>query len=188
MASPLDLLAPPLKFGTVEHEVYRPLREIMQFMSDAGIKMVHLGLKSWTLSQKAKEGSDEPLLREELIKEAIEMVLDQQNHPLVLMCQSGVQETGLVVGCLRRLQGWCMTSCLSEYRMYAEGKSRTSSEQLIESFDTDLVALQPQHLPTWMLRHEEGDAVADLAAEIEATLGPLDDVAGPEGASNAAEN
>lgn len=77
----------------------------MQFMSDAGIKMVHLGLKSWTLSQKAKEGSDEPLLREELIKEAIEMVLDQQNHPLVLMCQSGVQETGLVVGCLRRLQG-----------------------------------------------------------------------------------
>lgn len=56
-----------------------------------------------------------------------------------------------MVGCLRKVQRWNLTSIFEEYRRYAGSKVRMLSEQFIELFDTDLVRV-PTNPPKWLLR------------------------------------
>ncbi|URE42934.1 Tyrosine phosphatase family [Musa troglodytarum] len=44
--------------------------------------------------------------------------------------------TGCVVGCLRKLQRWCLSSVFDEYQQFAAAKARVSDQRLIELFDT----------------------------------------------------
>ena len=55
---------------------------------------------------------------------------------------------GVVVGCLRKIQQWHLSSIFEEYRRYAGTKVRLQNEQFIELFDTDLVRI-PSHPPSW---------------------------------------
>ena len=71
----------------------------------------HQGLKVW------RPGVTWKPVSEELIKEALEFVLDVRNHPVMIMCSSGIHETGVLVGCLRRLQFRSMTSIIEEVRI-----------------------------------------------------------------------
>lgn len=48
------------------------------------------------------------------MQEALEIVLDVKTHPLMVMCSSGIHRTGVLVGCLRRLQHWSLSSTISE--------------------------------------------------------------------------
>ena len=63
----------------------------------------------------------------------------------VLYCQhKNVQHrTGCVVGCLRKLQRWCLTSIFDEYQRFAASKARVSDLRFMELFDTSSL----QHLP-----------------------------------------
>lgn len=95
-------------------------------------------------------------LREELIKEALQIVLNTNYHPVVIMCSMGVHLTGTVVACLRRLQHWSLTSILEEYRSFTGShpwKSqgyRYFNEQFVELFDPDLISLpNEERLPSW---------------------------------------
>lgn len=93
---------------------------------------------------------------EELIKEGIELVLDVRSHPLLVMCSSGIHETGTFIGCLRKLQGWNFNSILVEYRFFAGSKSRFVNEQFIELFDLDLITLPAEsRLPAWFVEARE---------------------------------
>jgi tyrosine-protein phosphatase OCA1 len=56
---------------------------------------------------------------------------------------------GTIVGCMRKLQRWNLTSIFEEYRRYAGPKVRLLNEQFIELFDTDLVGI-PTNKPKWM--------------------------------------
>lgn len=56
---------------------------------------------------------------------------------------------GTIVGCLRKLQRWNLTSIFEEYRRYAGPKVRVLNEQFIELFDTDLVRVPIDH-PKWL--------------------------------------
>jgi hypothetical protein len=69
------------------------------------------------------------------------------------MCTSGVHLTGALVGCLRRLQGWSVTTVIDEYRMYSRGRTRFAVEQFLELFDTDLVYVDPVTQPSWLSQH-----------------------------------
>ncbi|KAJ2075503.1 hypothetical protein GGI16_008547, partial [Coemansia sp. S142-1] len=71
-------------------------------------------------------------------------------HPLLIVCSSGVRETGTLVGCLRKLQHWNFNSIVYEYRSFAGGKGKYTHELFIELFDTDLVTL-PATLPKWFV-------------------------------------
>jgi len=53
---------------------------------------------------------------------------------------------GTVIGCLRKLQRWNLTSIFEEYRRYAGPKVRLLNEQFIELFDTYLVRIPPQYV------------------------------------------
>ena len=69
-------------------------------------------------------------------------------QPALLVCRTGRYVTGVVVGCLRKLQRWSLASIFEEYRRFAVAGSgqgqytymQQQHEQFIELFDCDLVA------------------------------------------------
>jgi protein tyrosine/serine phosphatase len=170
----LEFKCPPEAFGIVAPGIYRssalhpshfsflkslklktvvvlspeaPSRTITHFLNDNQIKLLHLGHvpvlhhpTPWSLS-------------EELIKDALELILDSALSPLLITCTSGAHETGVLVGCLRKLQGWSITSLIMEYRLFAGSKARFGHEQFMELFDLDLIAIS-RHVPIWLNDHE----------------------------------
>eukprot|EP00842_Homolaphlyctis_polyrhiza_P003798 jgi/Hompol1/4419/HPOL_001740-RA len=57
--------------------------------------------------------------------------------------------TGCLVGCLRKMQHWSMTSIFDEYRRFSHPKSRSMDQQFIELFDTRQVPVDKEHIPDW---------------------------------------
>jgi len=173
-------LVPPSAFGCVESGVYRadtPRVENLPFLRTLRLKsvvtlsletqaravrthyldtipnVVKLGEKFWTVDG----GSTVPSVNVDLVVRALEMILDTANHPILVCCATGRVETGAVIGCLRRLQNWCVSSALQEYQAFAEGIVRTEVMQTIEFFDRDLVRIPSsiESLPVWYAVHEE---------------------------------
>ena len=143
-----------LKLRTVlylsSEEAPKALRD---FCQDEEITYINLG----TTQPYSRSGDWSPL-RGDLAKVALETVLDSSKLPLLIVCLSGVQQTGALVGCLRRLQGWSFTSTIEEHRRFCDVSSRSNVEHFIEVFDVDMVTL-PKSLPEWF--------AADMAASIE---------------------
>ncbi|ORE21656.1 protein-tyrosine phosphatase [Rhizopus microsporus] len=173
----LSFLCPPEQFGIVEPGIYRsdmiqqanftflkqfgfktlvmlspelPNRVTTNFIEEGNIQLVHVGMATW----KPTQPSTWRPVSEELIKEGLELILNAETHPILIMCTSGIHETGTLVGCLRKLEGWNFSSIVTEYRAYAGSKARYVNEQFIELFDLDLVTL-PLHLPSWFIHQQK---------------------------------
>ncbi|CAD6985024.1 unnamed protein product [Tilletia controversa] len=102
----------------------------------------------------AASASQAGLISERMVKDGLEIILDKNNHPVLIMDTSGIQETGVLVGCLRRMQRWDFASILVEYRSFAGTRSRVVNERFIEMYDTDLTTLPPmQDLPPFFAEH-----------------------------------
>ena len=152
---------PPDQYGLVESQVYRsafltpasfdfinllnlrtvvnlsqevPVRAVLSFFQENHITLENVGLQVWTSMAFAP-------ITQELIKEALQHVLDVSRHPLLLMSSSGTHQVGVLVGCLRRQQTWNLASILDEYRSFASPSARLNCEQFIELWDT--VPLRP---------------------------------------------
>nr|XP_051186413.1 probable tyrosine-protein phosphatase DSP4 isoform X1 [Lolium perenne] len=80
---------------------------------------------------------------EDRIREALKVVIDTRNHPVLIHCKRGKHRTGCVVGCLRKLQRWCLTSVFDEYQRFAGAKARVSDLRFMELFDISSL----KHLP-----------------------------------------
>ncbi|KXS18342.1 protein-tyrosine phosphatase [Gonapodya prolifera JEL478] len=161
---------PPLvrNFGMVEEDLYRsgqpnelnfpflerlglktiiylapedPNQTFLNFVDDQDIQMHHLGT---TTSTNAWDP-----ISEEVVLEALDIILDPKNYPVMVMCNLGRHRTGTVIGCLRKLQRWNLTSIFEEYRRYTGPKVRVLNEQFIELFDTDLVPTRATS-PKWI--------------------------------------
>lgn len=178
------LVTPPGLFGLVEPLVYRSStitpenfsfiqhlslrtivhvspeviqRALSDFFEENGIELIPLGLKTWRPTGPLGQ------ISEELVKDALELVLDRKRHPVLIMCTSGVHQTGTVVACLRRMQQLSFTSTLDEFRNFAfRTKTRYVNENFIEFFDPDLINL-PAELPQWFIAQR-----ASLEADAEA--------------------
>ena len=72
----------------------------------------------------------------ELVAEALCYLLDSRNYPLLVHSNKGKHRwflplvfhadcSGVVVGCLRKLQGWSLASIFNEYDRYAQGKGES---------------------------------------------------------------
>mmetsp|Transcript_5281 Transcript_5281/g.12692 ORF Transcript_5281/g.12692 Transcript_5281/m.12692 type:complete len:171 (+) Transcript_5281:247-759(+) len=164
---------PPVNFGLVEDNLYRsgqpnelnfpfleklhlkkilylspdaPPASFQTFVIDQGIDLQQLG--------GAGEDRQSALwspLSEEVVLTSLQQILDtESNYPLCLMDSVGRNRVGIVVGCLRKLQRWNLTSIFEEYRRYAGSKVRILNEQFIELFDTDLVTVNPAKKPKWL--------------------------------------
>nr|AAB91974.1 unknown protein [Arabidopsis thaliana] len=149
-------LIPPLNFSMVDNGIFRSgfpdsanfsfiktlgLRSIislcpepypennMQFLKSNGISLFQFGIEG----SKSKEPFVDIL--DQKIREALKVLLDEKNHPLLIHCKRGKHRTGCLVGCMRKLQKWCITSILDEYKRFAAAKARVSDQRFLESFD-----------------------------------------------------
>ncbi|KAK4259072.1 hypothetical protein QN277_005446 [Acacia crassicarpa] len=157
-----EMLMPPLNFGMVDYGIFRSgfpdsasfgflktlrLRSIiclfpdeypeanLEFLKANGIRLYQFGI----------DGSKVPStnVAEDTIREALKVILDVGNHPLLIHCKRGKHRTGCLVGCLRRLQRWCLSSILDEYQSFAAAKARDSDQSFIAMFDISGFKSQP---------------------------------------------
>lgn len=167
-------VVPPLNFCPVERDLYRsgqpssinhsfleqlklksiiwlaiedPQDSFLKFIDEHNINFFYnLGYDS--MGSNSWDG-----LSESSIKQALEILLDKRNYPLLVCCGMGRHRTGTVIGCLRKLQGWNLASISEEYRRFTGIKGgRILVELLIESFDVNTIEINPQVAPEWVLR------------------------------------
>ncbi|KAL8264507.1 hypothetical protein R6Q59_022637 [Mikania micrantha] len=149
-----DELYPPVNFSMVDYGIYRSsfpdlanfsflkslgLRSIvylcqetypehnLEFLKSNRIRLFHFGM----------EGTKELFvdIPEETIREALKVVIDVRNHPLLIHCKRGKHRTGCLVGCLRKMQRWSLLSIFDEYHSFAAAKARVSDQRFMELFD-----------------------------------------------------
>lgn len=150
----LQPLTPPENFAPVINKVYRSsfpqlpnftflkklkLKSVLclipeeypksheEFFEKEGIQLFQLGMS----------GNKEPFVKisADLITEAMKIVIDPANQPILIHCNRGKHRTGCLVGVLRRLQGWSLTIIFDEYRKFAAPKERPMDQQFIELYD-----------------------------------------------------
>ncbi|DAZ95990.1 TPA: hypothetical protein N0F65_009291 [Lagenidium giganteum] len=171
----MSYFIPPVNYGMIEEDLYRsgqpnelnfpflerlnlkkiiylapeePNPQFQSFVEEQEIELIFLGGNT---RMESRRKAWEPL-SEETVLAALEIILDRSNYPLYITCHLGRDRTGAVVGCLRKIQQWHLSSIFEEYRRFAGSKVRLQNEQFIELFDTDLVTI-PQNPPPWLRKH-----------------------------------
>uniref|UniRef100_A0A0E0LYI2 diphosphoinositol-polyphosphate diphosphatase n=1 Tax=Oryza punctata TaxID=4537 RepID=A0A0E0LYI2_ORYPU len=119
-----------------------------EFLRAHGIRLFQFGIdgsKELGFGTENRCCLQEPFVNipEDRIREALKVVLDVTNHPVLIHCKRGKHRTGCVVGCLRKLQRWCLTSIFDEYQRFAAAKARVSDLRFMELFDISSL----KHLP-----------------------------------------
>ncbi|XP_052489152.1 probable tyrosine-protein phosphatase DSP4 [Gossypium raimondii] len=151
---------PPLNFAMVDNGVFRsgfPHSANFSFLQTLNLRSIiylcpepypeanteFLKSNEIRLFQFGIEGYKEPFVNipDDTIREALNVVLDVRNHPVLIHCNRGKHRTGCVVGCLRKLQRWCLSSVLDEYQRFAAAKARVSDQRFMELFDVSSVPI-----------------------------------------------
>jgi len=196
---------PPQNYGMVEQDLYRsaqpnelnfPFLEklhlrtviymtpdqlppaLIMWLEDQRINLVILG------EEVGKRSPWKPV-SEETVLEGLHLLLEPANYPMLVMCNLGRHRTGTMIGCLRKLQGWSLTSILDEYRRHAGAKYRLLNEQFIELFDTDLVHV-PQRRPPWLLPTAAPPPSSRRGAEAQASEPVQEQASKPKKAADSA--
>ncbi|XP_010539380.1 PREDICTED: probable tyrosine-protein phosphatase At1g05000 [Tarenaya hassleriana] len=157
-----ELFVPPLNFAMVDNGIFRSgfpepvnfsflqslrLRSIIylcpesypevnnEFAEANGVEVFQFGI----------ERCKEPFVNipDEVIREALKVLLDTTNHPVLVHCKSGKHRTGCLVGCLRKVQRWCLSSIFDEYQRFAASKARISDQRFMELFDISSLRHSP---------------------------------------------
>ncbi|XP_061373615.1 tyrosine-protein phosphatase DSP1-like isoform X2 [Gastrolobium bilobum] len=147
-----DLFIPPLNFAMVDNGIFRsgfPEPANFSFLQTLGLRsiiylcpepypeanMEFLKSNGISLYQFGIEGHKEPFVNipEDTIREALKVLLDVRNHPVIIHCKRGKHRTGCLVGCYRKLQKWCLSSVFDEYQRFAAAKARVSDQRLEEN-------------------------------------------------------
>ncbi|KAG0372667.1 hypothetical protein BGX24_012748 [Mortierella sp. AD032] len=161
------VLVPPLNFALVAPGVYRsghPNKHNFPFMKKLGLKVIVQmseepyapDLVEFLEQEKIRrihytiEGNKEPFIEidEEVIRSALVNILDARNHPLLIHCAKGKHRIGCLIGCLRKIQNWSMTSIFDEYRRFA-GSKVLADQEFIEIFPAKVPYLL-EHKPVWL--------------------------------------
>ncbi|KAB5560353.1 hypothetical protein DKX38_005310 [Salix brachista] len=159
-----ELVVPPLNFGMVDNGILRSgfpdsanfsflqslgLRSVLylcpepypeansEFLKDNGIQLFQFGIEMCKVPLFYCAIDQEPFVNipEETIRQALKVILDGRNHPVLIHCKRGKHRTGCLVGCLRKLQRWCLSSIFDEYQRHAAAKARVSDQRFMELFD-----------------------------------------------------
>ena len=164
-----DLL-PPDNFAMVNTHVYRssfPKKKHFPFLRTLGLRSVltlileeypetntsFLDANGITFFQFGIPGNKEPFVSipTDKITAALTTILDRRNHPILIHCNKGKHRTGCLIGCLRKLQQWSLTTIFDEYRRFSWPKSRSMDQEFIELYDERKVweGVDARWLPKW---------------------------------------
>ncbi|CAI0376226.1 unnamed protein product [Linum tenue] len=150
----LSNLVPPTNFSMVDDGIFRsglPDASNFRFLETLNLRSIiylcpdpypqenaeFLAANNIKLFQFGINGKTEPPvpMPEGTIIEALKILMDVRNHPVLIHCNRGKHRTGCLVGCFRKLQNWCLSSVKDEYRHFAGVKSRTTDLCFLESFN-----------------------------------------------------
>ncbi|KAL0442974.1 UNVERIFIED_CONTAM: E3 ubiquitin-protein ligase COP1 [Sesamum latifolium] len=153
-----NLFVPPLNFSMVDYGIFRsgfPDTANFPFLKTLGLRsiiylcpepypevnMQFLNANGIQLFQFGVEGSKEPFVNipDDLVRRALEVLLDERNRPLLIHCKRGKHRTGCLVGCFRKWQNWCLASIFDEYLRFAGDKARVSDQRFMELFDVSSI-------------------------------------------------
>ncbi|KAF5462728.1 hypothetical protein F2P56_018711 [Juglans regia] len=149
-----QVLLPPSNFSLVEDGIFRsgsPQSSNFPFLDSLNLRSIiylcpepypeenldFLRSRNIRLFQFGIEGKTEPSLSnlKDTIMEALKVLIDVRNHPVLIHCKRGKHRTGCLVGCLRKFQNWCLSSVFEEYQRFAGAKSREIDLTFLETFD-----------------------------------------------------
>ncbi|KAG2318278.1 hypothetical protein Bca52824_021400 [Brassica carinata] len=149
------VLVAPSNFSMVEDGIYRsgfPKPENFGFLSTLNLRSIiylcpepypeenlkFLEANNIKLFQFGIEGKTDPPtpMPKDTVLDALRVLVDVRNHPILIHCKAGKHRTGCLVGCLRKVQSWCLSSVLEEYQKNAGVKWRQRDLNFIEAFDT----------------------------------------------------
>ncbi|OBZ89347.1 hypothetical protein A0J61_02608 [Choanephora cucurbitarum] len=161
-------LVPPLNFAMIASGVYRsghPNKQNFAFLRKLGLKTIlyfameeyppemqhfveHEGIE---VLHYRTEGNKEPFVEvnHEDISHALVKLLDKTSHPVLIHCLKGKHRIGCLVGCLRKIQNWSMTSIFDEYRKFA-GTKVLADQEFIETFNHEQVPYNEKNRPKWL--------------------------------------
>ncbi|ODV85068.1 hypothetical protein CANARDRAFT_8196 [[Candida] arabinofermentans NRRL YB-2248] len=167
-------IVPPLNFCPVERRLYRsgqPSAINHSFLEQLNLKsIIWLAIEDpqdnflrfidenninffYNLGYDSIDSNSWDGLSESSIKQALEVIADEKNHPLLVCCGMGRHRTGTVIGCLRKLQGWNLASVSEEYRRFTGVRGgRILVELLIEAFDVGTIQIDKEVAPDWLIR------------------------------------
>jgi tyrosine-protein phosphatase SIW14 len=169
MTGPLnETLVPPLNFALVAPGVYRsgyPNKRNIPFLTRLGLKTIvylcpeeispetqdlikRLNIQYHHLSM---QGNKEPFTQmdQQTILKAIEIILNTDNHPVLVHCNKGKHRVGCVMGIIRKLQNWSTTAIFDEYRRFSGTKARIADQEFIEIFNGPVRYLEEKK-PSWL--------------------------------------
>ncbi|XP_044481012.1 tyrosine-protein phosphatase DSP3-like [Mangifera indica] len=149
-----DVLVTPTNFSMVEDGIYRsgfPGPDNFGFLKTLNLRSIvylcpepypeenlkFLAAQNIQLFQFGIEGKADPPVSVpgDTIMAALKILIDVRNHPVLIHCNRGKHRTGCLVGCLRKLQNWVLSSVFEEYQRFAGRKSRITDLEFIETFD-----------------------------------------------------
>ncbi|XP_009609518.1 inositol diphosphatase DSP3-like [Nicotiana tomentosiformis] len=152
------LLVPPTNFSAVEDNcIYRsgfPQPSNFTFLQSLNLRSIiylcpepypeenleFLRINNIKLFQFGIDGTKEPsAMSSSAITEALKVITDVRNHPVLIHCKRGKHRTGCLVGCLRKLQNWCMSAVVEEYKHFAGTKWRETDLKFLESYDVSCI-------------------------------------------------
>ena len=81
---------------------------------------------------------------------AVRYALDTRNHPVLIHCTRGINRTGVVVACIRKVQHVALSSVLAEMRRFGDGDECDLDEQLVDLFDPTSVHVDA-HTSPWVM-------------------------------------
>lgn len=167
---PSEELIPPDNFAMVNSWVYRssfPKKKHFPFLKTLGLRSVltliledypeqniqFLDENGIRFFQYGIPGNKEPFVQipGQTITAALATILDRRNHPMLIHCNKGKHRTGCLIGCLRKLQQWSLTTIFDEYRRFSYPKSRSMDQEFIELYSEQAVwsQIEPQWMPRW---------------------------------------
>lgn len=154
----IGIFVPPENFAVVCKGIYRssfPRIENFEYLKTLKLKSILClipeeypienikfnELNKITVHQIGLNGNKEPFvkIKPELVTQALKILVNPENHPILIHCNRGKHRTGCVVGCIRKLQNWSYSMIFDEYRRFAYPKERPLDQQFIEMFDSQEV-------------------------------------------------
>ena len=147
-------LFPPENFAMVETGVYRsafPRSKNIPFLRRLRLKTVialvpeevsdtmtrFYASQGTRLIKHGTDGNKWPFkeIGEAEFVAALRDVLNPANQPTLIHCNKGKHRTGSLVGVLRKVRGWALSSIFAEYLTFALTKARLEDQRFIENFD-----------------------------------------------------
>ncbi|GAA5829658.1 hypothetical protein JCM11251_000238 [Rhodosporidiobolus azoricus] len=185
-----ETLYPPLNFALVVPGVYRsghPNKRNFPFLDSLRLKSIMYlctddykpDTHTYALEKELHifhlriDVSKDPTVEvdEGLVKQALELVLDSRNLPILIHDNKGRLLPSLLSAIIRLICGWTFDAALSEYRLFLpqpddwvpeekqaklalkkKEKERIADIHFIDRFPIDQLTYNPQYAPSWLKR------------------------------------